>query len=210
MPHMFELIRKTDQTTSDWSGGTTTQIVIYPQQAVYAERNFTWRISSARVDLEESLFTSLPGIERLIMVLEGEMRLEHTGHHNSYLKPFDQDSFSGNWSTKSFGKVRDFNLMLAEGSSGKLTAVTLAAQTTNTLDIHNPNPGRFPCMTSALYCVDGTLTVSIPNGKLYKLTAGDMLLITTKQATANLPATVTNTATNQAHIVRSDIYYPLN
>ncbi|WP_094605031.1 hypothetical protein SPSIL_018040 [Sporomusa silvacetica DSM 10669] len=207
MPHIFELIRKTDQTTSDWSGGTTTQIAIYPQQAVYAERNFTWRISSARVDLEESLFTSLPGIERLIMVLEGEMRLEHTGHHSSYLKPFDQDSFSGNWTTKSFGKVRDFNLMLAEGSFGKLTAVTLAVQTTNTLDIHNPNPDRFPCMTSALYCVDKTLTVSIPTGELYKLTAGDMLLITTKQPTANLPVTVTNTAANQAHIIRSDIYY---
>lgn len=207
MPHVFELIRKTDQTTNDWSGGTTTQIAIYPQQAVYAERNFTWRISSARVDLEESLFTSLPGIERLIMVLEGEMRLDHTGHHSSYLKPFDQDSFSGNWTTKSFGKVRDFNLMLAKGSSGKLTAITLAVQATNTLDIHNPNPDRFPCMTSALYCVDGALNVSIPTGELYKLTAGDMLSITTNQPTANLPVTVTNTATNQAHIIRSDIYY---
>ncbi|WWV69981.1 HutD [Sporomusa ovata DSM 2662] len=110
------------------------------------------------------------------MVLEGEMRLEHTGHHSSYLKPFDQDSFSGNW-------------------------------TTNTLDIHNPSPDRFTCMTLALYCVDGALTVSIPTGELYQLTAGDMLLITTKQSTANLPVTITNTAANQAHIIRSDIYY---
>ena len=207
MPYMFELIRKADQTTSDWSGGTTTQIAIYPKQAVYAERNFTWRISSARVDLEESTFTSLPGIWRLIMVLEGEMRLEHTGQHSCYLKPFEQDSFSGDWATKSFGKVRDFNLMLAEGASGKLTAVTLTANETNTLDIHNPNPDRFPQMTSAFYCFDGALTITIPNREIYKLNAGDMLLVTTEQPTENLPVTLTNTTNCQAHIIRADIQY---
>ena len=207
MSYNIELIKQQEQTTSDWSGGTTTQIAIYPKQAVYAERNFTWRISSARVDLEESTFTSLPGIQRLIMVLEGEMKLEHTDHHSIYLKPFEQDSFSGDWTTKSFGKVRDFNLMLAEGSDGKLTPVTLAPQASSTLDMQNSNPSRFPRMTAALYCVDGTITISIANREIYKLTTGDMLLVTTEPPTENLPVTLTNTTTNQAHIIRSDIHY---
>ena len=31
------------------------------------------------------------------------------------LKAFEQDSFSGEWKTTSFGKVIDFNLMMAQG-----------------------------------------------------------------------------------------------
>lgn len=58
--------------------------------------------------------------------------------------------------------------MLAEGSSGKLTAITLAPKTTRALDIHTPNSDRFLHMTSALYCVDGELTtVSLKLRKHY-------------------------------------------
>ena len=32
---------------SQWSGGTTTQVAIAPEGAVYADRDFLWRISSA-------------------------------------------------------------------------------------------------------------------------------------------------------------------
>lgn len=206
MPYTFELIRKADQTTSNWSGGTTTQIAIFPKDAVYAERNFTWRISSARVDLDESEFTSLPGIWRLIMVLDGEMRLEHTGHHTTFLKRFDQDSFSGDWTTKSFGKVRDFNLMLAKGSTGKLTTISLAPQESADAKVHDFKQQPFPHMTSAFYCVDGTVTISIANDTC-SLTPGDMLLITCKNLANLLPVTITNNANEAAHIVRSDINY---
>lgn len=206
MPYTFELIRKADQATSNWSGGTTTQIAIFPKNAVYAERNFTWRISSARVELEESEFTSLPGIWRLIMVLDGEMRLEHTGHHTTYLKPFDQDSFSGDWATKSLGKVRDFNVMLAKGSTGKLIATSLAPQASADVEIHNFDPDQFPQMTSAFYCVDGSVTVTVTND-IFKLTTGDMLLITCGEPNKSLPVRITNNTNASAYIVRSDINF---
>ena len=45
---------------SSWSGGTTTQVGIAPAGAVYASRDFMWRVSSATVDLEVSDFTALP------------------------------------------------------------------------------------------------------------------------------------------------------
>ena len=48
------------------------------------------------------------------MIIEGQLLLEHEGHHNATLKALEQDSFSGDWTTTSFGKVTDFNLMLAQ------------------------------------------------------------------------------------------------
>ena len=54
-----------DFVTSTWSGGTTTQLAIAPEGAVYAERSFLWRVSSATVELETSDFTPLPDYNRL-------------------------------------------------------------------------------------------------------------------------------------------------
>lgn len=59
----IKVITKEQQKTSTWSGGTTTQLAIYPEDADYGKRNFTWRLSSATVEAEESVFTSLPGIK---------------------------------------------------------------------------------------------------------------------------------------------------
>ena len=53
-----------DYRTSCWSGGTTTEIFIWPEDADYAARRFAVRISSATVELEESDFTALPGVTR--------------------------------------------------------------------------------------------------------------------------------------------------
>lgn len=204
MSYAVELVRKQEQTTSNWSGGTTTQIAIYPKDAVYSERNFKWRLSSAVVELEESVFTSLPGIHRLIMVLEGEMRLEHEGHHTVLLKPFDQDSFNGDWTTKSFGKVRDFNLMMAAGCTGQLTPFELAAKVSTTVAVTSPNSAK---VTSALYCVDGSLTVLTNDKDSYDLQAGDLLLISASDSTENLSLTLTNNGGSSAHIVKADIKY---
>ena len=50
--------------TTAWSGGTTTQLAIAPEGAVYADRKFLWRLSSAQVELEHSDFTPLPDYDR--------------------------------------------------------------------------------------------------------------------------------------------------
>lgn len=105
----IELIRNNELLTSKWLGGTTTEIAIYPKDALYREKNFIWRLSSAKVEIDESTFTSLPGIIRIIMILKGKLKLEHIGHHKCTLEPFQQDIFSGSWETKSYGKVTDFN-----------------------------------------------------------------------------------------------------
>ena len=35
-----------DYVTTQWSGGATTQLAIAPKGAVYADRDFLWRLSS--------------------------------------------------------------------------------------------------------------------------------------------------------------------
>ncbi len=123
METCLRVISQEEFQVSTWSGGTTTQIAIGPEGARYAQRDFDWRISSAVVELEESDFTALPQYERWITVLEGEMVLRH-GEGERIALPFGQvHSFDGGAATKSWGRCRDFNLMLRKGICGGTMAV---------------------------------------------------------------------------------------
>ena len=111
-------LRKESYTTSAWSGGTTTQLYIYPADADYASRRFNVRISSAAVDLEESDFTPLPGVDRWITPLMGGFTLTHPGQAPVVMGPMSEPyNFSGGIETHCVGRALDFNLMLkdAEG-----------------------------------------------------------------------------------------------
>ncbi len=109
------------RTTINWASGTSTEIFIYPSNGSFVDRDFTFRISTATVEAEESTFTFFEGITRHLMVLKGELELIHEDRYAKNLKPYDQDVFSGEWPTRAKGKVTDFNLMLKNGAEGSLT-----------------------------------------------------------------------------------------
>src|SRR5688572_3384171 len=117
----IEQFTSDSRTTINWASGTSTEIFIYPYDGSFADLNFLFRISTATVEAEESTFTFFEGITRHLMILKGELELIHEGRYTKHLKPFDQDTFSGEWSTSSKGKVTDFNLMLKAGATGSLT-----------------------------------------------------------------------------------------
>lgn len=207
MSYEMKIVRKNEQITTTWAGGTTTQLAIYPKDASYLERNFKWRISSAKVELEESVFTALPGIWRYIMVLEGEMRLVHEGHYEVDLKPFEQDQFSGAWTTRSFGKVTDFNLMVAQGCEGKLQAIHLEGQHATELEI---KPIASPVLnqrTEAFYCVKGSVDMSIDDNAAVRLAEGDLLFLNRENEKKNLHIKLSNAAGEDADIVNACIFY---
>lgn len=109
-----------------WSGGATLQLAIAPEGARYADRDFLWRVSSATVELEESVFTPLPDYERLITPLRGEMSLSHNGGEPVALAPYQVHRFSGGSETRSRGRCTDFNLMLRRGAAeGEMEALRL-------------------------------------------------------------------------------------
>lgn len=124
---IFEIVKQNDMSIKNWSGGITKEIFIYPKDSTYENRNFKFRISSAKVELEESDFTRLENIKRVIMVLEGELKLVHGSRYKRHLKKFNQDTFMGDWGTKSYGKAIDFNLMLREDIDGKVDYIQLDA-----------------------------------------------------------------------------------
>ena len=119
-------VKKAEEfSTSNWSGGTTTQLYIYPEDGNYAERNFQARISSATVDVVKSEFTSLPNVKRYLMIFEGHLDLIHGVNTRVELEPYQVDEFDGEIPTVSYGKVVDFNLMLKDGADGVMETAQL-------------------------------------------------------------------------------------
>jgi hypothetical protein len=67
----MKILRATDHRRMPWKNGagTTTEIVVFPANAGLDD--FDWRVSMARVD-GDGPFSSFPGIDRTLAILEGE------------------------------------------------------------------------------------------------------------------------------------------
>lgn len=201
MSNTIEIITKADQRTSTWSGGTTTELAIYPRNAEYSKRNFSWRLSSAKVETEESTFTSLPGIWRYIMVIEGEMYLEHEGHHSIHLGPNEKDSFSGSWTTKSKGRVRDFNLMVTNGYKGEIQGLNII-DAVNFENISLYDSCEY--ITQTFYCTEGKIEIEIDGADKIIVEEGDIALINIRGKFVNIK--IYNLQDNLSKIINAVIY----
>ena len=170
---MYRIIGSEELPVSRWSGGTTTQLAIWPPEAVYAERNFVWRVSSARVETEESEFTALPGIARCLMVLDGTLHLRHEGHYDVDLGRFAQDNFSGSWTTHSRGRVTDFNLMTASGE-GRVQLLEAAPSSRKEVELM-PVISGWGAVSEVFYFLSDGISLALPCGTVRPVTAGDVL-----------------------------------
>lgn len=170
---MIEKRTFADYTVSAWSGGTTTQLAIFPPEARYADRNFLWRVSSASVELEASDFTPLPDYDRLIATLRGDIVLTHNGGAPVTLKPFRVHAFSGGDATRSLGRCTDFNLMLRRGRAGGSMQALFPDGAGLAYD-----PG---CEGQALlYCAEGCCAALLGKEQI-ELAAGESLLLSPPQ-----------------------------
>ncbi|MGK0467288.1 HutD/Ves family protein [Clostridium sp.] len=207
MSYNIEIVRKQQCETSEWSGGTTTELYIYPKGSVYSKRDFDWRISSARVEVEQSTFTPLQGVSRIIMIIEGELHLYHEGHHKTKLKAYEQDSFNGDWITTSYGKVTDFNLMLAKGYKGRLEYISLNEDEFKDIILHNnvKDVEKLSGITEAFYIIKGHVEiVSEAKGKL-KLNQGDLALVTRTEEESISEIKIYNNSEEESKIIRATI-----
>ena len=68
----YRIYRESDFRVSNWTGGKTRQLAIFPENASYLERNFLWRLSSATCEKEESQFTRLPDFDQGAFCIGGQ------------------------------------------------------------------------------------------------------------------------------------------
>ena len=164
----IRLIQPSAFTTSKWSGGSTTEMILSPEGSNYKSLDFDYRISTAVVESETSIYTPLKGIQRTLMVLEGTLQLQHEEQHSSSLTPYKKDTFSGDWTTHSQGKVTNFNLMTSAEVKGDIIHFSIAP---NSIVTSLPQ-GRH----HYLFLHKGELNISV-NGKEYILKANSILSI---------------------------------
>ena len=167
MRHLTE----TDYAVSSWSGGKTVQIAIGPPEATYARRDFSWRLSSATVELDESDFTPLPDYRRLIAPLRGTLRLTHNGGPALELVPCQVHAFDGSDDTHSRGRCTDFNLMLRKGiCDGEIGALERGA------GAHALFRPKRAADAVILYCAWGRAAITLPDRRAV-LAAGEALYL---------------------------------
>jgi environmental stress-induced protein Ves len=156
------------QEQTSWSGGTTTELFIYPDGATYGEKNFDFRISTADVIAATSTFSSFPGYHRRLMVLRGGIELTHKNQYTKTLNELDQDAFSGDWETSAEGRCMDFNLICSAKAKGKIKGHQLDKGAR--LEVKRNDSFLF------FYCAIGALEIII-EGKTYSLGSTDFLII---------------------------------
>lgn len=134
----MQIINQNQQQINKWSGGTTTQLFIYPTQSSYLNRDFLFRISTATVDEDVSEFTQLLGYNRLLMLIDGELKITHQVDNfntiNADLKPYKTHHFNGAWPTTAIGRVVDFNVIFKPQITVKMEHLVLAANQSTTIN----------------------------------------------------------------------------
>jgi len=124
----MKIITQKDIVTTKWSGGTTAELFIYPPESHYKDLDFKFRLSRATIEVESSDFTTLPKVNRKLILLEGELELIHENQHSKHLKPLQFDTFKGDWKTKcvideEHLPVTDFNLMMLGDTKGTYSVI---------------------------------------------------------------------------------------
>jgi environmental stress-induced protein Ves len=148
---MIKLIKHNQQITTNWSGGTTTELFIYPEVSKYAARDFLFRISTAKVQTETSSFTDLTGFNRILMLLDGDLTITHNQQTTHHLTPFTPHFFDGAWQTNAQGIVTDFNVIFKPEVNANIEVLQLDINQQITLN----NNGNL----LFIYLVDGSLNL---------------------------------------------------
>lgn len=124
----YRILERSDYKVSEWTGGETSQIMIYPEASSLEKRDFIFRVSSATCPEEESPFSDFTGFSRYISSLDEILILDHEGEKRK-INPYEVYFFDGADRVASKSAVRDFNLILKEGVRGSMRSKALITET---------------------------------------------------------------------------------
>jgi uncharacterized protein len=109
----MRILRAAGRTAVPWKngGGVTREVAAWPEGAGFDD--FLWRVSMAEV-AADGPFSVFPGVDRILAVLEGRLRLEVDAQPPRELGPGDAAAFPGDAPTYGVvlqGPVLDLNVM---------------------------------------------------------------------------------------------------
>lgn len=166
----ISIIKSEKHKSIKWSGGTSTELFISPENADYKKRDFDFRLSTATVEVEKSDFTPLLGFSRKLMILDGSIKIQHENHYSKQLNKFESDEFEGDWKTSSIGKCIDFNLMYNSQTNGEINSIVIELNNNFNLNISDKSNWLF------IYAFSGKVKINI-NSNIQNLNKGDLLII---------------------------------
>lgn len=119
----IHFLPKENSKASVWSGGLTYEYAIYPKTANYSDRDFLFRISSATIEQEPSVFTRFTGYYRYLVMLDNQLHIEVNNEKKVYEK-YEIMEFNSDDVVTSYTKGIDFNWMVSEKISRHKLKIT--------------------------------------------------------------------------------------
>jgi environmental stress-induced protein Ves len=159
-----------------WANGRGTTLELVRRED--AAGSLLYRLSVADV-VEPGPFSPLPGIDRVITLIDGAgFDLDFGGvQPGETLRPFEPVAFSGDWATSAcavHGPSKDFNVMTARGKvTAEVEAVTAAATVTT-------GPLAY------VYVAKGRIDVSAPDTAV-TAASGELICVEREDALALVP-----------------------
>ena len=203
MSYHVELIKQENYKPTFWSGGMATELITYPSNSDYASRNFLWRLGVAKIDILESTFSTLPNISRKFMVIEGQIKLDHENKYTKLLNAFEQDGFSGDWKTKTYGCASAFNLMTNENYHGELIHLNIRPR--KQFNFKYEPPQNKDLVVICFYVVHGSFKTTI-NNNIFEVNPHDLLLIDCTNSKLTYDFMLSSESLGITDIVASIIY----
>ncbi|MGL4382442.1 MAG: HutD family protein [Bacilli bacterium] len=96
-----------------WRGGKSYQYYIYPQNKLYEDHDFIFRISCATIELEQSNFTQFKGYTRYLVMLDNRLNVL-INNEEIMVKKYEPIIFNSNDEVVSFSQGSDLNIFIRE------------------------------------------------------------------------------------------------
>ncbi|MCI8348655.1 MAG: HutD family protein [Firmicutes bacterium] len=197
---MIECIlkRHDQQPVCKWFGGVTRQFAIYPEGREGATAfDYDFEITSSTMDYPETEYTIYEGYDRILMIIDGKVTLNHGDGSVADLKKYDYDMFAGNMKTSSKGIATDYEMMISEENKG-LIRIFESDSEKAIVDIKKDMD--YELTYCGFYC-DGDDCLIAVNEQRFRLSHGDHISIITSEEAACI------IEENSGVIINSVIYF---
>ncbi len=123
----MEIIRFADIHPEPWrnGGGVTRELASHPKAASAQDGAWDWRVSIAEVS-KAGEFSTFPGMERVITIIDGELLLltvDGSEHPLEKYRPFRFSGEAASSATLPTGDIRDLNVIARKGAFKGYTSI---------------------------------------------------------------------------------------